>query len=63
MSRGMYLFLGIVQMLAGGLIVYDGVCEHVVIRILTGICFLVAGICNFLAWRRMQHKEDTDKNH
>ena len=63
MSRGMYLFLGIVQLLAGGLIAYDGISEHVLIRILTGICFLFAGICNFLAWRRMQHKKDTDKNH
>lgn len=63
MSRGMYLFLGIVQLLAGGLTTYDGISEHVVIRIFTGICFLFAGICNMLAWRRMQHKEDTDKNH
>lgn len=64
MSRGMYLFLGIVQLLAGGLIAYDGISEHVVIRIFTGICFLFAGICNMLAWRRLSRNDDSgQKNH
>lgn len=53
MSRGMYLFLGIVQLLAGVLLAYDGISEQVIIRILTGVCFLFAGICNLLAWKRM----------
>ncbi len=47
MSRGMYLFLGIVQLLAGTLIAYDGISEQVVIRIFTGICSQIAiASCN-----------------
>lgn len=59
MSRGMYLFLGIVQLLAGTLIAYDGISEQVVIRIFTGICFLFAGVCNLFAWNRFAKKGDS----
>lgn len=59
MSRGMYLFLGIVQLLAGTLIAYDGISEQVVIRIFTGICFLFSGVCNLFAWNRFAKKGDS----
>ena len=35
-----------------------------VIRIVTGICFLFAGICNMLAWRKLSRNDDSgQKNH
>lgn len=60
MSRGMYLFLGLVQLAAGALVMYDGISDEVVIRIFTGICFLFAGICNLAAWRRTPKHDNTE---
>ena len=50
MSRRRYFCRGVIQLIAGVLFTVNGITEQSTIRVLIGVCFLIIGICNLLAW-------------